>query len=288
MEDYEMKKYKFGDIILGIPSNIGPRILFLAHKKNPDENIFAVFKKSGVKTSEGFWKIFGGHRLWSAPEAEPRTYSRDDAPVEIEEGSGRVRITGPVEKENSIQKQIEITTHGCGAEVLHKIQNTGRWPIRTACWALSVMAPGGFAAAALKPAKGGNRLLPDRRISLWPYTDLADERLVLDKDYIFVGQKPEIAKPFKIGISAEPGICAYFLKGVVFLKKFNIKEGEHPDFGCNTEIYSCGEFLELETLGPLRIIEPGAVIEHREFWSLAPSTGLEPSADLVDGFFKET
>ena len=44
---------------------------------------------------------------------------------------------------------------------------------------------------------------------------------------------------------------------------------DYPDYGCD---------VELETLGPLTIIDPGRSIEHDEFWSVIPAGSLEPSA----------
>ena len=88
MEHYGIKKYCFGDIILGIPSEIGPRVLFLSSAENPEKNMFGVLPEAGVETSEGFWRIFGGHRLWTSPEAKPRSYSPGCGPVRVEEGDG--------------------------------------------------------------------------------------------------------------------------------------------------------------------------------------------------------
>lgn len=288
MEDFKMEKYGFGDIVLGIPSEIGPRILFLAHSSSPERNMFGILPSAGVETPDGFWRLFGGHRLWTAPEAMPGSYSPDDRPVRIERDGSSVRITGVPEEQNSVQKQIEIKPAGGGAEVLHRIINIGRRPVRAACWALSVMACGGFAAAPLKPRKvDASGLLPDRRLALWPYTDLSDSRLVFDGDYIFVKQRPGISNPVKIGLSAEPHRAAYFLDGNVFVKEFYPREGVYPDYGSNVEVYSCGQFLELETLGPLEIMEPGGGIEHSELWSVKPAPGMKPEAaraeDLLGG-----
>jgi hypothetical protein len=55
----------------------------------------------------------------------------------------------------------------------------------------------------------------------------------------------------------------------LFVKKAKVKTGaKYPDFGCNFEIYSDAHSLELETLGPLRILKPGETAEHLEDWWL--------------------
>jgi len=42
----------------------------------------------------------------------------------------------------------------------------------------------------------------------------------------------------------------------------------YADYGCNNEAYVNGDFLEIESLGPLTIISPGEMVEHLEQWSL--------------------
>jgi hypothetical protein len=46
----------------------------------------------------------------------------------------------------------------------------------------------------------------------------------------------------------------------------------HVDYGCNAEVYCCDRFIEVETLGPLVTLEPGASTVHVETWEL--HTGL--------------
>jgi hypothetical protein len=36
-------------------------------------------------------------------------------------------------------------------------------------------------------------------------------------------------------------------------------------------VYLCDEFCELETLGPLRVVEPGGSATHREEWRVLPA-----------------
>ncbi len=279
MEEFNVKKYFFGDLTIGVASEIGPRILFLSHSDSPDVNMMGVLPEAGVETPDGFWKIFGGHRLWSSPESMPRSYSQDGAPVLVEEQGGIVRITGREEKDNSVQKIIEISSYGKGARVRHIIRNTGRWPIKAACWALSVMARGGFGIVPVKPREADeDGLMPDRLLSLWPYTRLSDERLIFDGDFIFLKQTPGASGPVKIGVSANPSLAGYWVGGNLFVKKFARAREDYPDYGCDVELYTCGDFFELETLGPLSIIDPGQSIGHDEFWSVIPAGPMEPSA----------
>ena len=88
----KIREFAIGDLIMGVAQDIGPRILKLALKSAPDQNLFGILPEAGVETPEGFWRIYGGHRLWTSPEAMPSSYSMDSAPVKIEEKDGIVKI----------------------------------------------------------------------------------------------------------------------------------------------------------------------------------------------------
>jgi hypothetical protein len=36
----------------------------------------------------------------------------------------------------------------------------------------------------------------------------------------------------------------------------------------NTEIYTAGGFVEVETLSPLKLLQPDEAVDHREVWEL--------------------
>jgi len=277
------KLIQLNNVIVGIATDIGPRILYLASTERSDFNLFGVLPEVGMQTAEGFWRIYGGHRFWSSPEAKPRSYSIDDKPVKIGVRESSLTVYGNPEVENSVQKEITIEpSSGNGIRVVHTIENIGRWPIKLGCWALSVMRQGGFAIIPLKPSKVDEEgLLPDRHVSVWPYTDLSDERLVLKDGYVFVRQNPRIQNPFKIGAMANPTWTAYWVDGIVFAKQFTQEEGEYPDFGCSVEVYTNADMLELETVGPLRTIGPSERIQHTEIWKIFDIGELTPGAESI-------
>ena len=65
------------------------------------------------------------------------------------------------------------------------------------------------------------------------------------------------------------GWAAYCLHDETFINFFSFNtSAEYPDYGSNNEIYINGNFLELETLGPLVNIPPGGMTEHLEYWVL--------------------
>ena len=284
MGGFDIKLVVLGNMVLGIPSEIGPRILYLASSSKPEFNLFGILPDAGMQTPNGFWRIYGGHRLWSSPESWPRSYSIDDKPVRIQINEGSVSIHGNSEFENSIQKEMIIEEFSEDSlRVTHIIKNVGRWPIRLACWALSVMRQNGFAVIPIESSKLDERgLLPDRHISLWPYDDLSDKRVKFSDGYAFINQSSAIEKPFKIGTMASPTWTAYYLDGMTFVKMSSREEGEYPDFGCSVEVYINAEMLELETVGPLRLVNPSDSIQHMEIWKVIKTGELSQDQDSIE------
>jgi hypothetical protein len=111
-------------------------------------------------------------------------------------------------------------------------------------------------------------LLSNRFLAIWPYTHINDPRLVLRDDCILVKALPSLP-PIKIGYFNPHGWQAYWIDKTLFVKRFDaIPETSYPDGGCNTETYCNDKFLELESLGPLVNLHPGATIVHTETWEL--------------------
>ena len=52
------------------------------------------------------------------------------------------------------------------------------------------------------------------------------------------------------------------------MKRAAVFPGRYPDFGCNFEIFTNPEFLELETLAPIAYLGPGETCSHVEMWNL--------------------
>lgn len=281
---FKMKMIESGDFIVGIAREIGPRVLYLAHKYKPDYNVLAILPHAGRPLPDGgFWHSYGGHRLWSSPEVSPRSYSLDNKPVEIKVESKKVTIIGNPEPENSVHKKIVLDfSPKDHIQVTHSIQNIGRWQIQAACWALSVMRQNGFAIIPIKPCKvDESGLLPDRHFSYWTYANPGDKRVSYFNDAVFIRQNPNETGSFKIGAQANPSWIAYWVGGVCFLKKFMRESGTYPDFGCDVEVYTNQDKLEIETLCSLKTIEPTQSIQHVEQWYLHVTGDMYPEPASV-------
>lgn len=269
-------------------ADVGPRLIrfgFLGQ-----ENEFREYAELAGKTGGSDWQIYGGHRLWHAPESNPRTYLPDNGPVEVEEHRDFVRLIQPVEPGTGIQKEIDVQLAPKGARVrlTHRLRNQGPWPVRLAPWALSVMAPGGCAIAPLPPyGSHGSNLLPTRSLALWPYTDMQDARWHWGTRHLLLHQDPGATTPQKVGLNTPDGWVAYARKGHLFVKKSHYQQGaSYPDLGSSVELFTNADMLEVETLGPLVELAPGSQVEHVESWSLfagvkAPANDAEVEAEVL-------
>jgi hypothetical protein len=136
------------------------------------------------------------------------------------------------------------------------------------------MAPGGYAILPQSPqGKHPQDYLPNRSIIAWPFTDLSDERFRVARETIclYQTQRP----PFKIGLHHSEGWAAYVVDDHLFMKSVPFIEGElYPDLGSNFEAFTNTEFLELETIGPLKKLSAGATIVHDELWVVFSGVSL--------------
>ena len=104
---------------------------------------------------------------------------------------------------------------------------------------------------------------------MWAYTNLSDPRWTFTKKYLALRQDPNNSEAQKIGIYNPHTWGAYFLNGEVFIKRTDaIPDATYPDFGSTFETFTNNEFLEMETLSPLRKVQPSKSSEIVEHWSL--------------------
>jgi len=253
-----------------ITRDVGPRVARFAFIGG--KNLFAeVASQQGGKNEKDFM-VRGGHRFWIAPEAMPWSYEPDNVRYELlEEIPNGVRVRqapGPV---TNISKQMEITLapNAPKVSVRHTLKNCGSKPVFCAPWALSVMAPNGQCVIPMpKRIPHTDRLTHNQQWSLWGYTNFADPRFTLGSRYVFLRQDPSRG-PNKFGIAHEEKWVAYQLDGNLFVKYFDHKPNvTYPDGGCSFETFTNEDFLEVESLGPLVTLEPGASTHHDEVWKL--------------------
>lgn len=255
-----------------VTTDIGPRII--AYRFEGGENILGELAPDAVvKTELGEWHPWGGHRLWHAPESKPRTYVPDDAPVRVEMiGSDSVRLTQPVENPTGIEKEmlVKLDSTGSHVTITMKLTNKGLWPVELAPWGLTIMNGGGTTIFPHEPyVSHDDKLLPARPLVLWHYTDMSDPRWTWGRKFVLLKTDTTRTEPQKVGAANKQGWAAYLRKDILFIKRFQYIEGmKYPDYGCNFETYTAGDFMEIETLGPLVTLEPNESTIHVEDWFL--------------------
>lgn len=260
-----------GTVDVVVTTDVGPRILCYGFRGG--ENILGE-AAAVVTTALGDWKPLGGHRLWTAPEVNPRSYAPDNDPVNFEfDSETSVRLVARTEPHTQLKKEMRVAldAQGSGVTVQHRITNRGQWGVEFALWALTILnGENGEAIIPQEPYRSwGHHVLPARPLVLWHYTDLTDARLTLGRKFIRLRTDAANDEQQKIGAMDKQGWAAYARGATLFVKRFPYEEGAiYPDYGCNVECFTAGTFIELESLAPLRRVEPGETSEHTERWSL--------------------
>jgi len=271
-----------GEVELIVTSDIGPRIMRYAFVGGP--NFFKEFAEGLGKSGEPAWVARGGHRVWAAPEDAVRTYAPDNGPVHIEIRGDVLKATEPVEPLTGLEKQIvvKLSPEGTGVEVLHRIKNAGKQSLDLAPWALTMMAQGGVGIHGFPPrGKHPEVLYPTNPLVMWAFSNLSDHRWRYTRKYLMLHQDPANAEPTKLGSFNKNTWAAYALGGGLFIKRYDAQDSpkNYPDFGCSFETFTGADFLELETLGPLQHLKPGASLEHVEHWTLHKNVHLRDFTD---------
>jgi hypothetical protein len=270
-----------GEIELIATTDVGPRIIRLGFVGG--QNLFHNYSAALGRTGDAEWNNYGGHRLWHAPEVFPRTYSPDNVPVE-HDWDGLTLTLRNADVPNGLEKEIRVTLSPTSprVEVAHRIINRNTWAVELAPWALSVMAQGGRAIYPQEDYKAHpGCLVPARPLVLWHFTDMTDPRWEWGRKYIQLRQDPSATTKQKVGLLNSKGWAAYVLGSDALIKRYPYQAGaNYTDMGCNTETYTDPEMLEVETLGPITRLEPGAHVDHPESWLLARTDCGSGEADI--------
>lgn len=277
-------KLSNGEAELIITLDVGPRVI--SYRLAGGTNVFKEYAEQMGKSGETEWMIRGGHRLWYGAEDNIRTYALDNGPVTAAfPGPGTVRVTPPPDSAFGLQKEfdVQLAPTGTNVTVVHRLTNVGQRPSVVAPWSISVMAPGGVEIIPLPPkrshpgspknARSAADFAPDQLMVVWPFLDFQDPRWHFGTKFITLRQDAHRGAT-KLGLAHRTGGVGYLNGGTLFVKRFNYHEAKpYPDNGVNFETFTNEDMLEIETLGPLGVLEAGATIEHTERWELIGNMG---------------
>ena len=258
-----------GQVELIVTTDVGPRVIRYGFVGG--QNIFKEFKEQLGKTGEKAWQARGGHRLWIAPEAVPESYALDNGTVKADVAGDTITLTGAVEAETSLEKQIVVKMEASGNVVVtHRLRNSGAKSRELAPWALTMMAQGGVGITGFPPrSKHMEVLTPSNPLVMWGFTSFNDPRWTFTQKYLMLRQDPKATTPQKVALWNPETFGAYLLGSDLFVKRYStIKGATYPDLGSSYETFTNADFLELETVGPLVKLVKGATTEHVERWSL--------------------
>lgn len=216
-------------------------------------------------TTAGGWRLYGGHRLWLAPEGD-NAYYPDNAPVHYSLEENGVLIEQDTDPFLQVRKSMRITfLEDGGVRVAQRILNVSERPMTGAAWGVNTLDAGGEAEISFGHAGRGG-YTPRRVVSLWSDTNLHDPRLAFGKDRLLARHLP-MKDYLKIGLYSNPGKAVFVNKGQRFTLLFDAQPLEsYPDNGCNFELYMCKQFMELESLGVKTELLPGQCAVHVETW----------------------
>lgn len=251
---------------LGIALDVGIRILHCSYVgcenllyEQPDN------LNDGLSTKDG-WRIYGGHRYWTAPESD-LSYYPDNQPVSYE-----LTVDGVILSQNDdpwlkIKKQIEIKFCEDGSIfLLHRAKNISDEIQSFASWGVTTFDKGN-ACIGFPQGKLG-AYTPDRKVSLWGESTLTDERIQFRCDKILASHI-SLEHPFKMGVFSSNGHADLTNKGQRFTLTFEADAaGQYPDGGCNFEVYMDAHVLEMEALGQVCSLQPGEAAVHWERWQI--------------------
>ena len=240
------------DMVVGVSA--GPRILSL--RRGASGNLLY---HDTTDFRVGEWRLHGGHRFTVAPEGEG-TYAPDNAPCAVETREQELRVAASPGKDGTQRVLIiSAATDGAGFDVRHVLENHGERPWRGALWGITCVPHAGTVVAP--------RTHP--RLRFWPGAESAHWQLA--PGHIAVTPNGERGKA---GWHSDAGWLASLQREATFVIHCPDTPPAHEcvDDGCNLEVFTCADYVELETLSGEVTIAPGGHATHLQRWRLLAPT----------------
>jgi hypothetical protein len=259
--------YRLSDdlVELFVTANLGPCIIRYGFE-DPDNLLHEAGEAVG-KSSGPEFRLYGGHLLWVSPEVE-RTYYPDNGPVNVAVSGNAVRFTA--EQEDSppgmhLQKESgsrfggfrltrsNYTPHresrvvADNSRALVTDDDGSRRPSRPAAplralrWTRTIPCrwePSVYGRSPILPTRAGLRHV------IHPVATIRKSRGAASRN--------------KIGGIFNSAGWGTHRASIFSSSAFRCIAGaKYPDFGCNFQVFTNPEFLELGTLGPVVELRPG-------------------------------
>src|SRR5689334_1269240 len=218
-------------------TTVGPRVIGL-YAKQADLDLFVQTPDIHWPTPHGEYYLYGGHRIWKAPEDS--FYNCPENNVTVIKEIDRVTLRNCVDA-SGLQKEISFTLDKNCVRLTHQIIWHGQDPIALAPWTITQVPLGGIAILPQPIKREGSA--PTRSLALFPYATITDSRLEVHDDVILVHGCAD-QKFFKVGSYNPFGWAAYMLEKALFIKRFLVSDFRMlPDMGSNVETYVHDAYL---------------------------------------------
>ena len=246
-------------------AEVGPRIISLRVDGGPNL-LYVDAQTLGKGRGDRVWHIYGGHRIWAAPESDD-AYSLDNGPCTARVEGGKLTILTEPDADTRLRKRLTISAEGERFLVENAVLNTSSLVNLGAVWCVTCVAPLGV--IAFPWGSGGS--WDTKRMQWWNKwaTHSSNVRSAQYRPGPDLFTIHPTGEEGKVGTHSPEGWVALCRPDATFVKSFQPNmHAAYPDGGCSVEVYTCANFVEMETLGPLGAIAPGEEIVQRETWTV--------------------
>jgi hypothetical protein len=258
-----------GKLSLVAIADVGPRILSLRYDQGPN----ILFEDTNNQYKRGDWQFYGGHRFWVGPETE-HAFLPENQECEVLIDADTISLIQPKDP-MGLQKILTICpgTNHTGFCIKHTVKNSGTLLYPGSIWTLTCVQ----SSQVVVPWLTGSEQWQCGMVRYWcrwenHTTNPADTIWKPQKDHFWVD--PDGTEG-KIGIYSEQGLLLWLGHEHTFIKTFKpISTAQYPDGGCNAEVYTCRDFIEMESLSPITVFHPGQSYTHIENWYMSSHTFL--------------
>jgi len=245
------------------------------------ENQSMIGRKANSKLTE--WANFGGDKTWPAPQSDwPKITSRawppppafDSLPLEAMEKNGTLVVTSPADPHYGIRtrRKIQLLPNSPAMRITTTFEKIEGKPVRVGIWIISQMKdPAGIYIPV--PVKS---IFPE---SYSKQSSGIPKDLRVSNRIISLKRSSETNE--KIG-SDSSSLIWVGTRQVLRIESPRLPNLEYPDKGCSAEVYTNADplnYIELELLGPLRVLKPGEQMEQISTYTLRLRTSKDPLAD---------
>ena len=230
------------------------------------------------------WANFGGDKAWPGSGKDwPRIFGRtwpppfgfDGTPEQAVCDGSTVTLVSVVDPDYGIRvrRRIELTPGQPVMTITTRFEKTAGAPLDVSIWTVTQADDPVRVCAILPQPVGESAAYLKQSDDLPAGLKVAGRLLTVTRD---------LQKNTKIGMRA--GTLLWIgAQAVLRIDAPLVPGATYPDDGCSAEIYTNADplpYIEMEILGPVTRLVPGASLEHQSTYTLARRTGSDPDAEI--------